>query len=207
MIDSGTRFDEVVTPGSKLTVKTTLAENSVVTFNLYHLGGVKVESLGGKADAVHQVAYDLPRNLDAGRYYLTITSGMTTETVPGELRINPIGVHLDYPHPATAYREPKTGLFDFDMIGGGFSMQAVNNHVLVEGQGDIVVSYGMTEKECRDKAEKSCLWVENAQEMHVYGYKASRTRARWNCGCAWVRSRLRTSNRSFSRACPVVACS
>lgn len=171
LIDSGTRFDEVVTPGSKLIIKTSLAENSVVTFDLYHLGGAKVESLGGKSDAAHQVAYDLPRSLDAGRYYLTITSGTTTETVPGELRINPTGVHLDYLHPATAYREPKTGLFDFEVIGDGFSTQSVNNHVLVEGQGDIIVSYGMNEKECQDKAEKPCLWVENPQKMHVYGYK------------------------------------
>jgi hypothetical protein len=171
MIDPGTRFDEVVTPGSKLAIRTTLAENSIVTFDLYHLGGAKVESTGGKADAAHQVSYQLPLNLDAGRYYLTITSGANTETVPGELRINPSGVQLDYPHPATAYRESKSGLFDFDVIGNGFSTQSENNHVLVEGQGDIIASYGHNEAECRSKAEKPCLWAENAQKMHVYGYK------------------------------------
>ena len=173
LIGSGTPFEEVVTPGSKLTITTTLAENSEVMFDLYHLGGTKVETIGGKADAAHQVTYVLPRSLDAGRYYLTITSGSITETVPGELRINPTGLHLDYTHPATAYRESKTGLFDFDVIGDGFSTLSENNHVLVEGQGDIIVSHGVNEKDCRDKdkVEQPCLWMENPQKMHVYGYK------------------------------------
>src|SRR5262249_46226339 len=60
----------------------------------------------------------------------------------------------------------------FEVIGDGFSTDPINDHVLVEGQGDIISDRGTSADDCRSPSKKKpCLWVENPQKMHVVGYK------------------------------------
>jgi hypothetical protein len=178
---SSTPFNEAVTPGSTITLKTDFPAAHPVTVHLWILGGTEVERAGAPVDAKQEISYQLPNNLGPGRYYLTLSfnepgatgaaaPAATTELVPGELRVNPSAVKVDYAHPATAYRDQKTGGYDFDVIGDGFSTDPVNDHVLVEGQGDIIADRGVSADDCSQNKKKPCLWVENAQKMHVVSY-------------------------------------
>jgi hypothetical protein len=170
-IDPGTRFDDVVTPGAKVTLKTSLPADTEALLQLYVVGGAVVNTSAAKV-ANGELVYQIPSSLAPGRYFLKVTSGSATEVVPGELRVNPAGVHLDYAHPATAYRDKVTGGFDFDVIGDGFSTDPANDAVIVDGQGDIIVDRGVSAEDCRSSKRKlPCLWVENAQKMHIVGYK------------------------------------
>jgi hypothetical protein len=183
-VDSGTKFDDAVTPGTTITLKTDfkdLKADLPVTFHLWIVGGVEVNTGAAtvKANATGDIAYQLPSTLGPGRYYLTLTFNVpgaapgaaTEERVPGELRVNPGAVKVDYPHPATAYRDKVTGGYDFEVIGDGFATDPINDHVLVEGQGDIIADHGVSADDCGKKDKKKpCLWVENAQRMHVVGY-------------------------------------
>jgi hypothetical protein len=76
--------------------------------------------------------------------------------VPGELRLSPTKVRLDYTHPTTAYREKGIAGFDFDVIGDGFSTNPANDAVLVDGQGDIIADLGPPRRTARTRSCLAC---------------------------------------------------
>jgi hypothetical protein len=177
-VDPTTKFDDSVTPGQKVTFKTTFPMGYQPTAHLYLVGGNEVVTSSATPDSTGVITFQLPSKLDAGRYYLTLTykdppdaAADTVERVPGELRVNPGGVRLDYAHPATAYREEGASGFDFDVIGDDFSTNPENDSVIVDGQGDIIATHGSSMDCANPATKKPCLWVENAQKMHVVGYR------------------------------------
>ncbi len=72
-MDQNTKFDETITPGQKIILKTTFPAGYVVTAHLMALGGPQIRSDTANPDAAGAITIQLPEKLDTSRYYLILT--------------------------------------------------------------------------------------------------------------------------------------
>ena len=172
-VDSSTHFDDSVTPGRTLSITGGFDPANPPTVYIYEIGSsTPLLQLPANTTDGKILTFTLPDKVTPGRYYVTLKSGDTSLPVPGELRIQP-AVRLDATHPTTAYRDPKTGLFNFDVIGDHFSADVPSqNQIYISGQGAIIRDWQTTGEACEQAKKFPCLWVEpsSTQKLHVVGY-------------------------------------
>jgi hypothetical protein len=179
-IDPTVRFPETVSPGTKLSITGDFAATDRKPAVKIHAVGSDSKSVPSiDPDTIKQVSdteidVKLPDKLPPGRYYFTLNyGGLTSEVVPGEVRVSESGVNLDGAHPTTAYSSQNGG-FDFDVIGEGFSTTPKDNNIYISGQGLIAKSWADKKSDCDEKRKEQmpCIWydVQDPDKLHVVGY-------------------------------------
>jgi hypothetical protein len=118
------------------------------------------------------LSFDLPDKIKPGPYYVTVQAGKDSIPVQGGFEIGAADVKVESVHPDTQYRLPSK-TFDFVILGENFSTDPKDDHILIDGQGDIEARGVGDEASCvPDAARKTaCFWVtDEGRTIHVKGY-------------------------------------
>jgi hypothetical protein len=174
-VDQFIHFPDVVTPGQTITIfgkfDTSKGPSAAVLLHGVDSSSAANPAIGTVAPNGAAITFQVPDRLPPGRYAVTLDfDDLKDQPIPGELRVQGNAVVVDSVYPATRYENEK-GTFDFEIVGHNFSKVPEDNMVYLVGPGQIIEAWGKDRAACEAKPDKTCLWPESTEKLHVVGYR------------------------------------